>query len=168
MLTNYPPAFARGCFPASATRRCVTQMNVHVERECKTPGGILTLSTDPPKSSRLWATAADMWQSCGEQKHILTKTNKQQQQHQKRPVHRKYQTPNLITYVRKYLIPEEASGIKYFRLRILIFAWWQLWEDWNFFFFFNDWSPRGLTFSWWGHYGLCPRHKPTELAPSFF
>ena len=28
--------------------------------------------------------------------------------------------------------------------------------------------PRGLTFSWWGRHGLCPRYKPTELAPSFF
>ena len=27
--------------------------------------------------------------------------------------------------------------------------------------------PPGLTFSWWGCYGFCPRHKPTELAPSF-
>ena len=29
-------------------------------------------------------------------------------------------------------------------------------------------SPRGLTFSWWGRYGLCPRYKPVELALSFF
>ena len=28
-------------------------------------------------------------------------------------------------------------------------------------------SPPGLTFSWWGCYGLCHRHKPTELAHSF-
>ena len=28
--------------------------------------------------------------------------------------------------------------------------------------------PRRLTFSWWGWYGLCPRHKSTELAHSFF
>ena len=26
--------------------------------------------------------------------------------------------------------------------------------------------PRRLTFSWWGCYSLCPRHKPTELAHS--
>ena len=25
----------------------------------------------------------------------------------------------------------------------------------------------GLTFSWWGCYGLCPRHKPAKLAHSF-
>ena len=31
-------------------------------------------------------------------------------------------------------------------------------------FFF---CPRGLTFTWWGCYGLCPRHKPTESAHSF-
>ena len=29
-------------------------------------------------------------------------------------------------------------------------------------------SPFGLTFTWWGCYGLCPRHKPTELAHSFY
>ena len=29
-------------------------------------------------------------------------------------------------------------------------------------------SPRGLTFSWWECYGLCVRHKPTELAHSFY
>ena len=28
--------------------------------------------------------------------------------------------------------------------------------------------PRGLTFSWWGCYGLCPRNKPTELANSSY
>ena len=28
-------------------------------------------------------------------------------------------------------------------------------------------SPWGLTFSWWGRYGLCLRHKPTELAHFF-
>ena len=28
-------------------------------------------------------------------------------------------------------------------------------------------SPRGLTFMWWGCYGLCHRHKPTELTHSF-
>ena len=28
-------------------------------------------------------------------------------------------------------------------------------------------SPRGLTFTWWGYSGLCPWHKPTELAHSF-
>ena len=27
--------------------------------------------------------------------------------------------------------------------------------------------PRGLTFTWWGCYGLCLWHKPTELAHSF-
>ena len=27
--------------------------------------------------------------------------------------------------------------------------------------------PRGLTFSWWGCYGSCLRHEPTELAHSF-
>ena len=30
-----------------------------------------------------------------------------------------------------------------------------------------DTRPRGLTFSWWGRYGLCHRHKPTKLAHSF-
>ena len=33
--------------------------------------------------------------------------------------------------------------------------------------FFHLFSPRGLTFTWWGCYGLCLRHKPTELAHSF-
>ena len=33
--------------------------------------------------------------------------------------------------------------------------------------FFRTLRSRGLTFSWWGCYGLCPRHKPTELAHSF-
>ena len=28
-------------------------------------------------------------------------------------------------------------------------------------------GPRGLTFSWWGWYGLCHRHNPTKLAHSF-
>ena len=28
--------------------------------------------------------------------------------------------------------------------------------------------PHRLTFSWWGCYGLCLRHKPTELAHSLF
>ena len=28
--------------------------------------------------------------------------------------------------------------------------------------------PCGLTFTWWGCYGLCPKHKPTELAHSFY
>ena len=28
-------------------------------------------------------------------------------------------------------------------------------------------GPRGLTFTWMGCYGLCPRHKPTELAHFF-
>ena len=28
-------------------------------------------------------------------------------------------------------------------------------------------SPRGLTITWWGCYGLCFWHKPTELANSF-
>ena len=27
--------------------------------------------------------------------------------------------------------------------------------------------PRGLTFTWWGCYGLCLWHKPAELAHSF-
>ena len=27
--------------------------------------------------------------------------------------------------------------------------------------------PRGLTFTWWGCYGLCLWHKPTKLAHSF-
>ena len=27
--------------------------------------------------------------------------------------------------------------------------------------------PCGLTFTWWGCYGLCQRHKPTKLAHSF-
>ena len=29
-------------------------------------------------------------------------------------------------------------------------------------------SPHGLTFPWWGCYGLCLKHKSTELAHSFF
>ena len=29
-------------------------------------------------------------------------------------------------------------------------------------------SLRGLTFTWWGCYGSCLRHKPTELAHSFY
>ena len=29
-------------------------------------------------------------------------------------------------------------------------------------------DSRGLTFSWWGRSGLCPWHKPTELAYSFY
>ena len=30
-------------------------------------------------------------------------------------------------------------------------------------------SPRGFTFTWWGCFGgLCRRHKPTELAHSFY
>ena len=32
----------------------------------------------------------------------------------------------------------------------------------------NRGSSHGLTFTWWGCYGLCPRHKPTELAHSFY
>ena len=28
-------------------------------------------------------------------------------------------------------------------------------------------STRGLTFTWWGCYALCFRHKPTVLAHSF-
>ena len=28
--------------------------------------------------------------------------------------------------------------------------------------------PRGLTFSWWGCYILCPRQKSAELAHSFY
>ena len=27
--------------------------------------------------------------------------------------------------------------------------------------------PSGVTFTWWGCYSLCLRHKPTELAHSF-
>ena len=27
-------------------------------------------------------------------------------------------------------------------------------------------GPRGLTFSWWGCYGLCSSHKPAEFAHS--
>ena len=29
-------------------------------------------------------------------------------------------------------------------------------------------GPGGLTFSWWGCSGLCPTHKPAELAYSFY
>ena len=29
-------------------------------------------------------------------------------------------------------------------------------------------NPYRLTFTWWECYGLCQRHKPTELAHSFF
>ena len=29
-------------------------------------------------------------------------------------------------------------------------------------------SPRGLTFSWWGRFGLCLRQTPTEFAHSFY
>ena len=29
-------------------------------------------------------------------------------------------------------------------------------------------GTRELTFSWWGCYGLCLRHKPTELADSLY
>ena len=29
-------------------------------------------------------------------------------------------------------------------------------------------GSRGLTFTWWGCYGLCPWHKPTGLAHSFY
>ena len=28
--------------------------------------------------------------------------------------------------------------------------------------------PHGLIFSWWGCHGLCLRHKPAELAHSFY
>ena len=28
-------------------------------------------------------------------------------------------------------------------------------------------GPHGLTFTWWGRFGLCFWHKPTELAHSF-
>ena len=28
--------------------------------------------------------------------------------------------------------------------------------------------PRWINFTWWGCYGLCPRHKPTKLAHSFY
>ena len=27
--------------------------------------------------------------------------------------------------------------------------------------------PHRLTFTWWGRYGSCLRHEPTELAHSF-
>ena len=33
---------------------------------------------------------------------------------------------------------------------------------------FSPLSPCGLTFTWSGCYGLCPRHKSIELAHSFF
>ena len=29
-------------------------------------------------------------------------------------------------------------------------------------------SPRGVTHTWWGRYGLCLRHTPTKLARSFY
>ena len=29
-------------------------------------------------------------------------------------------------------------------------------------------GPHGLTFSWWGCYVLCLRHKPTEFTHSFY
>ena len=32
---------------------------------------------------------------------------------------------------------------------------------------FRSTHPRGLTFTWWGCYGLCQRHKPTEVTHSF-
>ena len=35
------------------------------------------------------------------------------------------------------------------------------------YFFLPVRSPRGLTFTWWGCWGLCFWHKPTELAHSF-
>ena len=31
----------------------------------------------------------------------------------------------------------------------------------------SSWSPRRITFSWWGCYRLCRGHKPTELAHCF-
>ena len=37
-----------------------------------------------------------------------------------------------------------------------------------FFFFFFFFCPRRLTFSWWGCYCLSLRHKPRELANSFY
>ena len=33
---------------------------------------------------------------------------------------------------------------------------------------FTTKSPRGLTFTWWGCYGSCFRHKPTQLAKLLF
>ena len=32
----------------------------------------------------------------------------------------------------------------------------------------NAHGPHGLTFTWWGCYGLCPSHTLTELAHSFY
>ena len=34
--------------------------------------------------------------------------------------------------------------------------------------YFNFTSPHGLTFTWWGCWGLCVWYKPTELAHSFY
>ena len=31
----------------------------------------------------------------------------------------------------------------------------------------SSWSPRRITFSWWGCYGSCLKHKLTQLAHSF-
>ena len=47
--------------------------------------------------------------------------------------------------------------------------------SWKFRRYVNSlkWNPHvfpsscGLTFSWWGCYGLCQRHKPSKLAHSF-
>ena len=33
---------------------------------------------------------------------------------------------------------------------------------------FGGADPRGLTFTWWGCWGLCFWHKPAELAHSFY
>ena len=32
----------------------------------------------------------------------------------------------------------------------------------------HQFSPRGLTFTWWGCYGLCSQHKPKEASPLLF
>ena len=40
------------------------------------------------------------------------------------------------------------------------------WQSHHILLFYNS-SPRGITFSWWGCYGLCHRHKLTKLAHSF-
>ena len=49
---------------------------------------------------------------------------------------------------------------------------WSLWLllllIFFFFFFFFFFCPRRLTFSWWGCYCLSLRHKPRELAHSFY
>ena len=44
----------------------------------------------------------------------------------------------------------------------------QFFSQFNFKAQFVKKCPRGLTFSWWGCYGLCLRHKPIELAHSLY